>query len=166
MSTANIADCRRRLRRLPLSSLAVASWLGFALLGCSQRGLDLAPVAGVVELDGKPLTGFQNGGVVLTPTGGRLATGVISPADGTFELTTYEKGDGAKLGAATIAVSATVDDPTATSKIEGRHQQIKSVIPQQFSDQATSNLTYDVVDGENFLRIKLSSNGSAVIENK
>lgn len=157
---------RRGPRRTSLGQLAIVSAICVAFAGCNQRAADLAPVAGVVELDGKPLTGFQNGGVVLTPKGGRLATGVISPTDGTFELTTYEKGDGAKLGAAVIAVSATVDDPAATDKIEGRYQQLKSIIPQQFSDHATSQLTYDVVDGENFLRIKLSSDGSAVIESK
>ena len=149
------------MHRIAITSLALTA----ILVGCNQSAKELAPVSGVVELDGKPLTGFQHGGVVLTPKGGRLATGVISPTDGTFQLSTYNPGDGAVIGPAKIGVSATIDDTSAAGKIEGRHQQVKSIIPAQFSGEA-STLVYEVVDDDNFLRIKLASDGNAVIENK
>lgn len=77
----------------------------------------VAKVEGCVKCDGKPVTA---GLVVFVPSGaegenreetGRSASGVINP-DGTYELTTYDPGDGAIIGSHNVQVfaPAPVDD--------------------------------------------------------
>lgn len=122
----------------------------------------MAPVSGVVHFDGEPLTEFDNAAVILTPQAGRLATGTIDPKDGTFTLSTYKPGDGAMVGPARLAVSATVDDPSA--RVE-KHPGVRWVIPDDFSDRDRSGLTCEVVAGEdNHLLIQLHSDGTGTVE--
>jgi hypothetical protein len=80
-----------------LIALAAVTFIG----GCNQSPYDLAPVRGTVTIDGQPFTG---GKVMFAPaaTGeqrktGKPAFGLLA-ADGSFELTTYEEGDGAVVG--------------------------------------------------------------------
>lgn len=78
-----------------------------ALFLCGGCGEDfqktVVPVSGFVRVDGDLVT---EGYIVLTPVpssdadplnSGKSASGTFS-SDGTFELTTYEKGDGALVG--------------------------------------------------------------------
>jgi hypothetical protein len=63
-------------------------------LGCGKQA-DLAPTAGVVHLEGAPMT---SGKVLFTPLGpGKPAAGDIQ-SDGSFVLSTYDMNDGAKPG--------------------------------------------------------------------
>ena len=88
-------------------------------LGCSGRPYSLVcwgcgsdpshyvgqtvPVKGKVTYKGKPLT---EGQIIFEPdAGGREAHGSIQP-DGTFELTTFTKGDGAVTGTHRVAVTS------------------------------------------------------------
>jgi hypothetical protein len=71
-----------------------------AFSGCGSDGLPLAPVQGKVLYRGKPL---QFGSVVFQPESGRPATGIVQP-DGSFTLTTYQKDDGAQIGAHKVIV--------------------------------------------------------------
>ena len=136
--------------------------LGMSLLlaGCS-RGLSdtppLAKVTGVVTLDGKPL---QDGSVQFSPdssrgTTGRMAIGKIK-ADGSFELTTIEPGDGAQIGFHVVTVESyeTVPfDPNNPAM-----QQPKSLIPVRYGDPAASGLKAEVRgDGENSFTFDLKS---------
>src|SRR5262245_58302614 len=75
-----------------------------ALVGCGRSGgFETAKVKGVVTLDGKPFT--AGGTVVFEPERqGKMAIGSIE-ADGTFNLTTYKKGDGAIVGRHRVAVT-------------------------------------------------------------
>lgn len=142
------------------------AWIGpccvlMAAAGCGSDLPEVAPVRGVVEFDGKPLAGFQHGGVIFTPHGGRPGKGVISPEDGTFELTTYSAGDGARIGEHAVAVSATVDDATRT--IEGRYSGVRFVIPEKFADRDDSGLTCEVMPKVNQIRIQIRSDGTGTI---
>ncbi len=88
------------------------------LSACGRSGeFPVAKVEGVVKCNGRPVTA---GLVVFVPTGaseektdesGRSASGVIQ-SDGTYELTTYAKGDGAIVGTHAVQVfaPAPVDD--------------------------------------------------------
>jgi len=132
--------------------------------GCSADVPATAPVSGIVELDGKPLKGHQHGGVMFTPTGGRLAKGAIEPG-GSFRLSTFteEGGDGAIPGLAKVWVTATVNDPSAPPTEGG--DAVRWIIPLKFGNPDTSGLACDVKAGEeNVFRIKLSSDGSGQIE--
>src|SRR5689334_20558006 len=93
------------------SSIAL---IALTLVGCGGTGPELAKVRGRVEFDGKSLPKFENAAVVFTPPGGRLAKGVIE-TDGTFELSTYQSGDGAAVGNAKVTVTAAVKDKTPES---------------------------------------------------
>ena len=83
-------------------------WLGSGLVwvacvaavGCSNQP-QVAPVRGIVKMDGKPLPG---GGIMFEPIAsgdnkivGKSAFGQIQQ-DGSFVLTTYKDGDGALIG--------------------------------------------------------------------
>jgi hypothetical protein len=148
----------------PAQSLLHALFVLAASLLCSGCGGNLpetAPVRGVVTFNGKPLSGFKNAAVIFTPTNGRPAKSVISPTDSTFELTTYKPGDGARLGRHSVAVSATVDDP---SDKDDRYPGVRLITPHKFGNGDTSGLTYEVESGKNNqIEIQLHSNGTGAI---
>jgi hypothetical protein len=145
------------------------AWRGIAIVGvalllsagCGGNRPSTATVRGTVELDGRLLNGFDHGGVVFTPKGGRMAKGVIE-TDGSFQLSSFGRGDGAIIGTAHVTVSATVDDPEA--KTVDRGVGVRWIIPAKFSGD-DSGLQCEVLPGqENVYRIKLSSDGTGEIE--
>jgi hypothetical protein len=118
-------------------------------IGCGAKTPPMAPVEGKVLLDGKPLT---SGRVSTVPAAGRGANGTVQP-DGTFELSTYGKGDGALIG--THGVSVVVRG-AGTSGPEGK--QGKLLVPERYTSDLTSELTIEVkADGENHPVLELSS---------
>ena len=142
-----IANC---LSAAPLAMLLV-------VIGCRQDLPTTAPVRGIVLLDGKPLSGFDNAAVLLTPRSGRMASGVIDQ-DGAFELSTVADRDGAPVGPADVTVSATVDDPNAANVERGIG--VRWMIPERFSSE-DSGLQCEVLPGEeNVFRIELQSDGT------
>jgi hypothetical protein len=142
--------------------LAVCLTSSFLLIAGCGRGLpEVAPVRGTVTFDGKPLPKFQNAAVVFTPSQGRTAKSVISPTDGSFELTTYDTGDGARLGLHAVSVSATVEDRSV--KYEKSYTGVRSVIPEKFTERDTSGMTFEVKPGENVVEIQLRSNGTGTV---
>ena len=149
------------LKRFPsLSSAFLISTATLLVVGCSGNLPRTAVVRGIVELDGSPLTGFDNASVLLTPRAGRMATGVVQP-DGTFELGTFADGDGAIPGPAHVAVTATVDDPNAKNIERGIG--VRWIIPSHFGGD-DSGLSCEVVPGkENVFRIQLTSSGEGSI---
>ncbi|QDU53160.1 hypothetical protein [Gimesia panareensis] len=137
------------------NSLAACSMLvlTFALSGCDQQ-TDQSPTAlvkGVISFQGKPL---ERGEIVFFPEGGaRIAHGKIQP-DGSYQLTTYEEGDGALLGNHQITVVSERDmegvlpeDPEASME--------PSLIPTKYSLQKTSGLTAQVKEGDNEINFDL-----------
>lgn len=102
-SLANSTDST--LRRSRLSAFLPRCFLTLlipaACIGCSKSPHDLAPVRGVVTIDGQP---FAGGKVMFAPiakgesrNAGRAAFGRLQP-DGTFTLTSYDANDGAIVG--------------------------------------------------------------------
>ena len=89
------------------------------------------PVKGKVSFKGKPLT---QGEIVFEPADGfgRPAHGRIQ-SDGTFELTTFQAGDGAAPGTHLVAVSG-------TSK--------KDAVPVKYKNASSSRTEVEVVEGK------------------
>jgi hypothetical protein len=143
----------------PLACFLV--WQLLLISGCGSGLPETAPVCGVVTFDGKALSGFQHAAVAFTPTGGRPAKAIISPNDGSFQLSTYKSGDGARLGRHTVSVSATVEEPI--SKADDRYPGVRSVIPEKFANRDTSGLVYEVNTRTNVVEIQLRSNGTGTI---
>lgn len=119
------------------------------LAGCQENGLERAPVAGLVTLDGKPLT---QGVIFFIPQKGRAAQGKLGP-DGSFTLSTYGKSDGATLGKHQVSIIACDEEPAFESEVEP-----KWLIPRRYGSGATSGLEFEVKPGaENKPQFDLSS---------
>lgn len=113
------------------------------LTGCNT-GPELGQVSGSVSYKGKPVT-F---GIVSLKhsAGGPTSRADIQP-DGTFTLATRE-GEGAAVGHNLVRVASfeSQDPSRGGAEMVGLG---KSLIPEHYSNYATSGLTYDVVPGEN-----------------
>jgi hypothetical protein len=120
--------------------------LALAALAAGCGGSEeLAPVEGVVRLDGQPL---GKGIVTFVPAAGRSASGTLG-SDGTFQLGTYGKTDGALVGKHMVTITATeapqgppnfdVDRPNAAAP--------KTLVPARYA-VAGNGLTFEVKSGE------------------
>jgi hypothetical protein len=110
--------------------------------GCGNSDqLETAPVSGRVLIDGKPLT---TGTVAFIPQQGRGARGNIQ-SDGSFELSTYQNGDGAVLGTHRATVTA-IESGGSSSQPEERD--IKYLTPARYSIAGESGLVFEVKAGE------------------
>lgn len=126
-----------------------------ALAGCGgEERLPTAPVEGKVLYNGEPLT---FGSVVFLPEAGPPAKGTIQP-DGTFRLSTYEKGDGAILGKNQVEITcSTNQDPNAPPPDPNIEMPVgESLIPLRYSQAQTSGLTREVKEGGNSFEFKLT----------
>ncbi|MCC7086666.1 MAG: hypothetical protein IT427_16830 [Pirellulales bacterium] len=107
----------------------------------------LAPVAGTVLLDGKPLSHAY---VTFTPEQGRAATGRTG-VDGTFVLGTFATNDGALIGRhqATVVARETTDAKRASADAEADAMKLpgRSRIPAKYENTATSGFTFEVKEG-------------------
>ena len=131
--------------------LLLIGTLSLGCLGCGKSGLGTIPIRGKVTYQGEPLT---FGEVLYNPVDEtqRRARGIIQ-SDGTFQLTTLEKDDGALPGEYKISILALAPHPgepgrTPESETRGEIvQRIKRgyVIPERYVDPETSGLT-DTVD--------------------
>ena len=123
------------------------------LMGCNDQPA-VAPVRGIVNMDGKPLPG---GRVMFQPIAagedkkvGRPAIGQIQE-DGTFVLTTFEDGDGAVVGAHHPVVMENRQEDDPNSPRQTRKGPRIGVI-------SLNDVTFDVVAGkENEFTIELDS---------
>jgi predicted small lipoprotein YifL len=121
--------------------------------GCGGKGhLSLAPVAGTVTHDGKPL---DHGKVVFFPeagTPGPQAVGAIQ-SDGTFRMQTIGR-DGAAVGRHRVLVHCRrparpeEQGPTGVPPSE-------SLIPRKYSVLEDSPLRFEVKEGDNQYSIAL-----------
>jgi predicted small lipoprotein YifL len=119
------------------------------LAGCGQKNPLTAPVKGKVALNGQPL---KSGNVITLPSNGRGAHGAIT-SDGSFELGTFTKDDGAIIDTHKVAVVALVDG--VRTEPEGG---AKLLVPERYANPQSSGLTIEVKAGEvNELTLDLTS---------
>ncbi|WP_417385331.1 hypothetical protein [Gimesia sp.] len=123
------------------------------MTGCGEQieKKPTAPVKGVVTYQGKPL---ETGEIVFFPdTGEQIAHAKIQP-DGSFQLTTYDEGDGAFPGKHKVSIvserdmeGVSAEDPEASLE--------PSYIPTKYNMQKTSGLTAVVKEGDNEINFDL-----------
>jgi hypothetical protein len=133
--------------RNPLSVVTLASLLVTAMLGCGKPSyqLETARVTGKVTIDGRPMPA---GYVTFVTSRGRASSGTIQP-DGTFEMSTYEPGDGAQVGTHPVIITPVPPDV-------GR-QSIP--VPERYTRAGTSGFTVEVKpDEDNYLELPLTTN--------
>jgi len=87
-------------------SAALVLAVAFGITGCGSDRLAVHPVRGQVLIEGKPA---ENAYVVFHPQGGAEEVQKLRPygradADGYFNLTTFETGDGAPAGEYKVTV--------------------------------------------------------------
>jgi hypothetical protein len=145
------------------TTLLAGLFLVPALGGCGddQSKPKLGKVHGKVTLDGKPV---ERGHIVFTPSTGKggetgqTATGEIN-SDGTFDLTTFDTGDGAILGQHVVTVvvpepgSENLGKPDASGRIN--YVLPKNTAPKKYEKVDTSPLRYTVKEGSNDFPIEL-----------
>jgi len=141
------------------SSFLAASIVALLACGCGDSGPQMAPVSGVVTVDGAPVA---NAAVMFVPeAGGRPATG-LTDAEGKFSLETMEPGDGALVGkhkvtvtgVKTTGIQATEDG--LSGAVDPSQIREEWFVPQKYSKPDTSGLTQDVTDDMPPVELKLS----------
>jgi len=141
-------------------SIAGVVGLSLLLAGCSADANrpKVAPVSGKVTHKGQPLTA---GDVIFTPTGGaasHIATGQIGP-DGSYQLTTFNTGDGAVLGTHKVTVTArSAEDLKKLNEPKGGRIAYKlpaPLTPPKYSKVESTPLQYTVDDKRNTIDIDL-----------
>jgi hypothetical protein len=120
-----------------LAALMLVSFWGCGSDTSPGAGV-MVPVKGKVTYKGMPLT---QGEVVFEPDGGREAYGRIQP-DGTFELTTFKKGDGAVRGVHRVGVSGSLKGG-------------KGAVPLKYKSPSSSKTEVEVADGKTEYAIDL-----------
>jgi hypothetical protein len=152
------------LRRTASSAIWTTSFLtalvvSLLLAGCGDSGPEMAPVSGIVTVDGQPVA---NAAVMFVPeAGGRPATG-LTDAEGKFSLETLKPGDGALVGkhkvtvtgVKTTGVQATEDG--LSGSVDPGQVREEWFVPQKYSKPDTSGLTQEVTQGMPPVELKLS----------
>lgn len=135
----------------------------FAVLfvsGCGSKYPETAKVAGKVTYQGQPLS---TGRVSFWPEKGRPAMGEIQ-SDGTYELTSFRKGDGAVPGRHRVSITSKQSVPPNAQKspaaVEfirgwGDNPGVEWLIPKKYEQAETSGLTADVHSGSNTIDFSL-----------
>ena len=148
------------MRRRPLIAILLPLYL-LAVAGCGgSNQAETRKISGTVTLDGRPLT---QGYVLFVPDKGLAAKGPIQ-SDGGYTLGTYGSADGAVLGTHRVAVVCREEAPPVQDKDLGIEipRPGRSLIPDRYSDTATSGLTFEVTpDGPNTFDIQLFRQATA-----
>lgn len=132
-------------RRIAVAVLVVA----VAGCGSSDDQMETSSVTGTVTYDGKPVA---TGTVMFTPVGGGPpATGQIQE-DGTYQLRTYEEGDGAVFGEHKVTITAL---DMGSGLPEDMATEPKPLVPEKYGRDTTSGLTATVASGENTIDFPL-----------
>jgi hypothetical protein len=140
--------------------------------GCSRMSdrPETAPVTGRVTYRGEPVSGAT---VAFVAEGAPRFGGGVTDETGQFELTTFQPGDGAVVGKHVVTVvkqegeetRLPIDDrlsPEERSRAIDKAMEEafkrgppRSLLPKKYADSKTSDLRFEVVQGENEFDIRL-----------
>lgn len=135
------------------SSRYLWSILVVSLAGCVDNS-GLAPVTGVITLDGKPL---EKAGVMFHPDAGGVPAAGETDADGKFTLSTRVPGDGASIGNNVMTVAKAGHANPGAAVEEGEIVAMKLLTPLKYGNPKTSGLTIEVKRGMEPVKIDLVS---------
>lgn len=160
--------CNQSISGVSLTSLTARSrawhWtpaflLAALALGCGGSEYDLAPVSGVVTLDGQPvpqaIVVFQPAGGKDKPNPGPSSSG-SADAQGHYELKTLDGAAGAVVGSHRVKIT-TPRPPQNSANDSGIGQPVhKEIIPSRYNEN--TELTFDVpADGSTSADFKLTT---------
>jgi hypothetical protein len=151
--TSSYSAREHQHRLLPLPLVLSAPLCALLLLGCGDGRPERATISGHVLIDGQPLT---RGSVLFVPARGRPAGSAIDE-NGRFELTSFEKGDGAVLGEYRVAIRG-AEYLSETL--------IKWHAPKKYANVDTSGLTATVDEPRDDLKFELTWDGGKPFQEK
>jgi hypothetical protein len=134
------------------NSLSVRGWALMLLsaiapmAGCGDGRPTRVPVSGQVLIDGEPLT---RGYVQFAPSDSRASSGELD-ANGRFELTCYDPGDGAVRGRHKVAV---------ISKEPIGQETLKWHAPKKYADLRSSGLEQEITGPTDSIKIEITWGG-------
>lgn len=143
------------MKTTQISVIVGLCFLSCTFLGCgsAREGAELCPVSGQVLFKGEPVEGATV--AFRSDDAPRMATGTTD-ANGQFELSTYEPGDGTVPGTHQVTVSkvrrGTSDDEevsmedAAAKPPAGRMKQ-ESLLPKKYANPAKPLLEFTVTEG-------------------
>jgi hypothetical protein len=135
--------CRMAFER---AGLTVALIAALTSAGCSDGRPQRVPIRGQVRIDGKPLA---KGCIMFVRAGARPASGMLD-AQGRFELTCFEPGDGAIPGSYQVKVTAA--EPVGETSMRWH-------TPKEYADEKTSGIALEITEPQDDLIIELSWKG-------
>jgi hypothetical protein len=134
---------------------AAAAYMS-ASLGCESKPHGLAPVSGIVTLDGQPVSGVR---VTFQPSGRDTdnpgpGSSAFSDASGRYELKTVRGDDGAIPGLHTVRILN--PEPEKAGSDDGPGPPRKEIVPRRY--EVSTDLTFDVPpDGTDAANFELTS---------
>ena len=140
-------DSLSKMRRLPWLPILLAFSVSALLVGCEEK-ISTGTVRGKVTLDDAP---FADAAVQFaSPDSGQAATADIQP-DGTFTIETpLPVGSYVVFLIPKSAMSETAGDQPV------EEEPIDESVPEKYLNEATSDITIEVVEGENDVSVPLS----------
>lgn len=127
------------------AALICLGGISFVLSGCGDGRPTRVPVSGKVLIDGQPVT---KGSIRFHEENGRPATGGIN-SNGTFILTTFEKGDGCTPGEHRVSVIS-YDEPAGMRRW---------FVPKKYAKPEESGISKSIEGPTDSLLIELTWNG-------
>ncbi len=115
-----------------------------AITGCNENGRALAPVSGLITLDGKPLSGGSIVCQPLAPPGSIIAgkgSGAYCDADGRFQLETLDGRPGAVVGEHRVRIYGPRTQQAAVSDGDGGRAKARELVPKKYNHNTELTLT-------------------------
>jgi hypothetical protein len=140
-----MTDSLSKMRRLPWLPMLLAFAVSALFVGCEET-VSTGTVRGKVTLDDAP---YADAAVVfMSPDSGQAATADIQP-DGTFSIQTpLPVGSYVVFLAPKSAASEQAGDQPVEESID-------ESVPEMYLNEATSDITFEVVEGENDFTVPL-----------
>ena len=151
--------------------LCIAAAATLSVLGCGASGPATHAVTGTVTYQGSPVEGATVG---FSPAAGEVRSAVgVTDSQGKYQLTTFEQDDGAMEGTYRVRVFKYDRDPVQVEMdLDGVGQSDEmpddyvpeaatevaaptNLLPQKFSNPATTPLEFTVEKGDNTFDIDL-----------
>ncbi|MBN1395249.1 MAG: hypothetical protein JW959_09515 [Pirellulales bacterium] len=129
--------------------------LGLFLNGCGESRPNTASVSGKVTYQGKPVT---TGRITFYPVDGSRPAMAAINEDGTYTLTTFDKGDGAMLGKHKVTIKSTrtvggtpIDEfaETPPDAVPAEPPKLEWLVPEKYARRDTTPLTAEITEGKN-----------------
>jgi hypothetical protein len=143
VSRSRLSNARNSRRCLVPGCACVVLLLPSLVTGCKARR-DIAPVSGVITLDGRPLAGGSIVCQPIAPPGSVIAgkgSGAFCDANGHFELQTLSGQPGAVVGEHRVRIYGARTKPKQASNVDGGSSNDRELVPKKYNRDTTLTLT-------------------------